>query len=70
MPSEPETARESETIAWAATLRRSVQTQLLIGLDRLHRTKGISRHLLAYETLLRAHPELRERVQLIQGAPP
>ena len=44
--------------------------RLLVGVDRLDYTKGIPRRLLAYEPLLRAHPELRERVRLVQVAVP
>ena len=44
--------------------------QLLLGVDRLDYTKGIPRRLLAYEQLLRDHPDLRGRVRLIQVAVP
>ncbi len=43
---------------------------LLVGMDRLDYTKGIPRRLLAYEHLLRQHPELRERIRLVQVAVP
>jgi trehalose 6-phosphate synthase/phosphatase len=43
---------------------------LLVGMDRLDYTKGIPRRLLAYEHLLRQHPELRGRVRLVQVAVP
>jgi trehalose 6-phosphate synthase/phosphatase len=43
---------------------------LLVGIDRLDYTKGIPRRLLAYEHLLRAHPDLRGRVRLVQVAVP
>jgi trehalose 6-phosphate synthase/phosphatase len=62
-------AQDSETTALATTLRAG-QTQVLVGIDRLDSTKGIPRRLLAYEALLRRHPELRERVQLVQAAVP
>lgn len=42
----------------------------LVAIDRLDYTKGIPRRLLAYEELLRQHPELRERVTLVQVAVP
>ena len=41
-----------------------------MGVDRLDYTKGIPRRLLAYERLLETHPELRERVRLVQVAVP
>ncbi len=44
--------------------------QLLVGIDRLDYTKGISRRLLAYEQLLVRHPDLREQVRLVQVAVP
>jgi trehalose 6-phosphate synthase/phosphatase len=49
---------------------RAAGEQLLVGVDRLDYTKGIPRRLLAFEALLRAHPELRERVRLVQVAVP
>jgi trehalose 6-phosphate synthase/phosphatase len=42
----------------------------LVGIDRLDYTKGIPRRLLAYEELLRRHPELRQRVRFLQIAVP
>ena len=44
--------------------------KLLVGIDRLDYSKGIPRRLLAFETLLRRHPEWRERVRLVQVAVP
>jgi trehalose 6-phosphate synthase/phosphatase len=51
-------------------LRNGGHTQLLVGIDRLDYTKGIPRRLMAFERLLRDHPELREKVRLIQVAVP
>jgi trehalose 6-phosphate synthase/phosphatase len=53
-----------------AQLTGHADEQLLLGIDRLDYTKGIPRRLLAYEQLLRDHPELRGRVRLIQVAVP
>jgi trehalose 6-phosphate synthase/phosphatase len=56
-----------------AALARVTPTQgeaLLLGVDRLDYTKGIPRRLLAFEQLLMQHPELRERVRLVQVAVP
>ncbi len=53
----------------AAELREG-GVRLLVGIDRLDYTKGIPRRLLAYERLLDGHPELREKVKLIQVAVP
>ena len=64
-----EVARSTEVESLVAGHRASGQ-RLLLGLDRLDYTKGISRRLLAYEALLRAHPELRGRVNLVQVAVP
>jgi trehalose 6-phosphate synthase/phosphatase len=44
--------------------------RILLGVDRLDYTKGIPRRLLAYEQLLRKHPELIGRVRMIQIAVP
>jgi trehalose 6-phosphate synthase/phosphatase len=52
------------------SLKEDGRLQLLVGVDRLDYTKGIPRRLLAYEQLLQAHPELRERVRLVQIAVP
>ena len=43
---------------------------LMLGVDRLDYTKGIPRRLLAFEQLLARHPELHERVRLVQIAVP
>ena len=55
-----------------ATLRgpQGDSTQLLVGIDRLDYTKGIPQRLLSFERLLDRHPELREKVRLIQVAAP
>ncbi len=44
--------------------------KLILGVDRLDYTKGIPRRFLAFERLLATHPELRERVRLVQLAVP
>jgi trehalose 6-phosphate synthase/phosphatase len=44
--------------------------QLLLAVDRLDYTKGIQRRLMAFEALLRAHPELQGKVRLVQVAVP
>jgi trehalose 6-phosphate synthase/phosphatase len=49
---------------------RAPGQRLLVGVDRLDYTKGISRRLLAVERLLELYPEWRERVRLIQVAVP
>jgi len=49
---------------------RADPQRLLVGIDRLDYTKGIPRRLLAFELLLVQHPELRERVRLVQVAVP
>ncbi|MGI9039576.1 MAG: bifunctional alpha,alpha-trehalose-phosphate synthase (UDP-forming)/trehalose-phosphatase [Gemmatimonadales bacterium] len=51
-------------------LRGDGSVRLLVGVDRLDYTKGIPRRLLAYEQMLENHPELRERVRLVQVAVP
>jgi trehalose 6-phosphate synthase/phosphatase len=54
----------------ARALRGDGDLKLLVGVDRLDYTKGIPRRLLAYERMLEAHPDLRERVRLVQVAVP
>jgi trehalose 6-phosphate synthase/phosphatase len=51
-------------------VHRADGARLLVGVDRLDYTKGIPRRLLAYEALLRARPDLREGVRLVQVAVP
>jgi trehalose 6-phosphate synthase/phosphatase len=63
-------AGEPPVIEEAETLRGGGNLRLLVGIDRLDYTKGIPRRLLAFEALLRAHPDLRERIRLIQVAVP
>ncbi len=54
----------------AASFRGEEGVRVLVGIDRLDYTKGIPRRLLAFERLLLRHPELTERVRLIQVAVP
>src|SRR5215210_7200094 len=54
----------------ARALRSDGSVRLMVGVDRLDYTKGIPRRLLSYERMLQTHPELRERVRLVQVAVP
>jgi trehalose 6-phosphate synthase/phosphatase len=63
-------AEAPEVEAEVKALREDGSVRLLVGVDRLDYTKGIPRRLLAYERLLQQHPELRERVRLVQVAVP
>jgi trehalose 6-phosphate synthase/phosphatase len=63
-------AREPAVQAEARALQGDGSVKLLVGVDRLDYTKGIPRRLLAYERMLQTHPELRERVRLVQVAVP
>jgi trehalose 6-phosphate synthase/phosphatase len=63
-------AREPGVAAEAESLRGTDGQKLLVGVDRLDYTKGIPRRLLAYERMLQTHPDLQERVRLIQVAVP
>ncbi len=51
-------------------IRGDGSVRILVGVDRLDYTKGIPRRLLAFERMLELHPELRERVRLVQVAVP
>jgi trehalose 6-phosphate synthase/phosphatase len=53
-----------------AALRGDGSVRLLVGVDRLDYTKGIPRRLLSFEKMLQNHPELRERVRLVQVGVP
>lgn len=53
-----------------ARIRRGGEGAILLGVDRLDYTKGLSRRLLSYEKLLERHSELHGRVRLIQLAVP
>ncbi len=59
-----------EVRALADEFRGASGEQVLVGIDRLDYTKGIPRRLLAYERLLAEHPELHERVRLVQVSVP
>ncbi len=61
---------ESEEVAKLVEEHRQDGSLLLVGIDRLDYTKGIARRLLAFETLLRNHPELLGRIRLVQVAVP
>ena len=49
---------------------KSSALRLLVGIDRLDYSKGISRRMMALKRLFVLHPEWRERVRLIQVAVP
>ncbi|MEZ0332779.1 MAG: bifunctional alpha,alpha-trehalose-phosphate synthase (UDP-forming)/trehalose-phosphatase [Gemmatimonadales bacterium] len=63
-------ANDPAVEAEAQALRGDGSVRILVGVDRLDYTKGIPRRLLAYERMLQIHPELRERVRLVQVAVP
>ncbi|WP_051935483.1 trehalose-6-phosphate synthase [Deinococcus sp. YIM 77859] len=54
----------------ADRIRRTLQTQILLGVDRLDYTKGIPERLEAFDAFLDQHPEARGRVTLLQIAVP
>jgi trehalose 6-phosphate synthase/phosphatase len=64
-------AEQPDVVADAESLRAGAEgCALILGVDRLDYTKGITRRLLAFEELLRRHPQLSERVRLMQVAVP
>jgi len=63
-------ARDPAVEAEAEALRGDGSVRILVGVDRLDYTKGIPRRLLTYEKMLENHPELREKVRLVQVAVP
>lgn len=62
--------RHPAVVAARAALRLDSPGTLFLGVDRLDYTKGIPERLLAFERLLLAAPELRERAQFMQIAVP
>ncbi|HEX3702144.1 MAG TPA: bifunctional alpha,alpha-trehalose-phosphate synthase (UDP-forming)/trehalose-phosphatase [Vicinamibacterales bacterium] len=64
-------ASSADVDAQVEMIRREARgRRILLGVDRLDYTKGISRRLLALEHLLRDDPSFRERIRLIQVAVP
>jgi trehalose 6-phosphate synthase/phosphatase len=63
-------ARDPAVEAEAEALRGDGSVRILVGVDRLDYTKGIPRRLLSFERMLETHPELREKVRLVQVAVP
>ena len=63
-------AREPAVQQEVEALRGDGSVRLLVGVDRLDYTKGIPRRLLSFEKMLQNHPDLRERVRLVQVAVP
>jgi trehalose 6-phosphate synthase len=62
----PAVAREVERLKAAFPPDR----QLILGVDRLDYTKGLPERLRAFDALLRQHPELSQKVSLIQVVVP
>jgi trehalose 6-phosphate synthase/phosphatase len=64
-------AATPEVIASAAAIRRAASgRQIILGVDRLDYTKGITRRLIAIERLLTREPALRDSIRYIQVAVP
>ena len=63
-------AADPVVVSEVTALRGAGDCAILLAIDRLDYTKGIPRRLLAFDSLLRRHPSLRERVRLIQVAVP
>lgn len=59
-------AKQSETRLALSALGRD----LIVGVDRLDPSKGLEERFAGYERLLAAHPELRDKVFMLQIAPP
>jgi trehalose 6-phosphate synthase/phosphatase len=65
-----ERSRSPEVQSHAVEFRGRRGERLLVGIDRLDYTKGIPRRLLAFERLLKDHPELHGHIRLVQVAVP
>jgi trehalose 6-phosphate synthase len=62
-------ARRAAKSAFVRRVRNSVPGELVIGVDRLDYTKGITLRLDAYESFLKANPDWRRRVTYLQITP-
>lgn len=63
-------ARDPATDGLIAEIRGEDTGKLMVAVDRLDYTKGVQRRLLGFERLLATHPELHERVRLINLSVP
>jgi trehalose 6-phosphate synthase/phosphatase len=63
-------AKDPGVQAEVEALRGDGTVRLVVGVDRMDYTKGIPRRLLSFEKMLQDHPDLRERVRLVQVAVP
>jgi trehalose 6-phosphate synthase/phosphatase len=64
-------ASSEETVRERAELAERYRGRsIILGVDRLDYTKGLPQKLIAFEELLEKHPDLRDRVVLIQIASP
>lgn len=60
-----------ETLAKSGSPRTlSKNVRVILGVDRLDYTKGLTKRLLAFERLLETYPEHKEKVMLMQVAVP
>ncbi|MBV9331579.1 MAG: trehalose-6-phosphate synthase [Alphaproteobacteria bacterium] len=62
-------AQRAAKSTFVRRVRESVPGELVIGVDRLDYTKGLTLRLEAYETFLKANPQWRRRVTYLQITP-
>lgn len=66
-----QSARSEEVDQRTAEIKEQLRgKQMVLGVDRLDYTKGITERVKAFAALLQEHPEMRRRVSLIQVAVP
>ncbi|MGD9809990.1 MAG: trehalose-6-phosphate synthase [Sphingobium sp.] len=66
-----ELATEEPAVTAYEKMQRSAEGRaLILGVDRLDYSKGLQERFLGYERFLAAHPEMLEKVFLLQIAPP
>ncbi len=65
-----EVARSADVLEKTRSFRGADDTSMLLAIDRLDYTKGITRRLMAFARMLELYPELRGRTRLIQVAVP
>lgn len=65
-----EGAERPEVLERAAQLRAAYDGKLVLGIDRLDRSKGVGEKLRAFAEMLGRHPEMHEKVSLVQVVVP
>jgi trehalose 6-phosphate synthase len=65
-----EAAMRPGIVAASASIKRQLRTRLILGLDRLDYTKGITERLSAFQELLECNPNLHGKITMVQVVVP